>query len=83
MPLSKAAAKRASFAQLSLFVLISGLPPSHAATNVVSNTSDSGPGSLRQAILDSNNSGGGDTIIFSNTLSGTITLRSGELVLLC
>lgn len=36
-----------------------------AATFVVSNTNDSGPGSLRQAILDANARSGGDTIIFS------------------
>jgi hypothetical protein len=46
---------------------------------VVSNTSDSGPGSLRQALLDAQN---GDTITFD--ISGnpnTISLTSGELVI--
>src|SRR5688572_938598 len=45
-----------------------------AATYFVTNTSDSGAGSLRQAILDANASGGGD-IVFSNT-TGTVTLLS-------
>ena len=41
----------------------------------VTNTNDSGPGSLRQAIVDAND---GDTINFSVT--GTIGLTSGELL---
>src|SRR5438093_9817982 len=40
----------------------------------VTTVDDSGPGSLRQAILDANAVGGG-TITFSNT-TGTITLSS-------
>ncbi len=50
-----------------------------AASFTVTTTSDSGAGSLRQAILSSSS---GDTINFTNTLSGaTITLTSGELAL--
>src|SRR6185436_4345333 len=45
-----------------------------AASFSVTNVSDSGAGSLRQAILDANSSGGGD-IVFSNT-TGTISLAS-------
>src|SRR5262245_15535561 len=41
----------------------------------VSNTNDSGPGSLHQALTDANDS---DTIEFAVT--GTITLTSGELL---
>ncbi len=43
----------------------------------VTNTNDSGPGSLRQAILDASS---GDTITFAPSL-GTITLINGELVI--
>ena len=44
---------------------------------LVTNTSDSGAGSLRQALIDANN---GDTIRFDPSLNGqTITLTSGEL----
>src|SRR5262249_7773423 len=44
----------------------------------VTNTNDSGPGSLRQALADAND---GDTIQFDPALNGqTITLTSGELV---
>jgi hypothetical protein len=52
------------------------LSSNHAATITVTNTNDSGPGSLRQALADANN---GDTVNFSVT--GTITLTSGELLL--
>jgi hypothetical protein len=47
----------------------------NAATVTVTNTNDSGPGSIRQAIT---NAAPGDTINFSVT--GTITLTSGQLV---
>src|SRR5947209_6149575 len=46
-----------------------------ATTITVTNTNDSGPGSLRQALIDVND---GDTINFAVT--GTITLTSGELL---
>jgi hypothetical protein len=47
----------------------------YAETITVTNTNDSGPGSLRQALADAND---GDTINF--TVTGTIALTSGELV---
>ena len=47
-----------------------------AATLTVTSSGDSGPGTLRQAILDASSSGG-DTIKFD--LTGTITLTSGQL----
>ncbi|MBE2293529.1 MAG: hypothetical protein IAF00_01215, partial [Phycisphaerales bacterium] len=43
-----------------------------AATFIVSNTADSGMGSLRQAILDANGVAGNDTIVFD--VGGTISL---------
>jgi hypothetical protein len=53
--------------------------PLLANTLTVVNTNDSGPGSLRQALLDAS---AGDTIEFSSALYGqTITLTSGELVI--
>ncbi|MEM7394501.1 MAG: hypothetical protein AAF492_19380 [Verrucomicrobiota bacterium] len=48
-----------------------------AATFVVSSLSDSGPGTLRQAMADASASGTDDTITFS--LNGLITLTSGSL----
>src|SRR5438093_7741809 len=47
----------------------------HADIITVTNTNDSGPGSLRQALADVND---GDTIDFAVT--GTIALTSGGLV---
>ncbi len=51
---------------------------------VVSNTDDSGPGSLRQAILDANAQSGANDITFDPTAFATpqtITLTSGQLEL--
>jgi hypothetical protein len=51
--------------------------PAQATTFPVTNTNDSGEGSLRQAISDANASAGEDTINFDPSLSGqTITLGS-------
>src|SRR5262245_51513035 len=61
--------------QLLLFGLITLIGgKAEAVTNVVTTLTDGGPGSLRQAILDANASGGG-TILFSN-VSGKIRLGS-------
>ena len=49
------------------------------STYLVSNTSDSGPGSLRQAIDQANANPGPDTITFAAGMSGTIALTSGQL----
>ncbi|MFY9569896.1 MAG: hypothetical protein WAV20_00680, partial [Blastocatellia bacterium] len=50
-----------------------------STTFTVMNTGDSGPGSLRQAIINANTNLGADTIIFQGGLTGTITLTSGQL----
>jgi hypothetical protein len=51
----------------------------YATTITVTNTNDSGPGSLRQALVDSQD---GDTIDFDPSLKGqTISLTSAELVI--
>jgi hypothetical protein len=52
--------------------------PAGAVTFQVTNTNDSGPGSLRQAVMDANLAPGPDAISFAVT--GTITLTSGALV---
>jgi hypothetical protein len=59
-----------------LLVLISP-HPSLAATFTVTTLADSGPGSLRQAVLDANAAAGQDLVDI--TVSGTITLTSGEI----
>ena len=51
------------------------------AAFVVTNLNDSGPGSLRQMVLDANAAAGPDTIDFAAGLAGTLTLTTGELVL--
>ena len=50
-----------------------------AASFLVTNLNDSGPGSLRQAVLDANASPGYDAINFQLGLAGTIILNSGKL----
>ena len=46
---------------------------------VVTNSSDAGPGSLRQAIIDANAAAGADSIVFDPSLSGgLVTLATGE-----
>ncbi len=52
-------------------LVVTGSTPAHAATFTVTNTADSGVGSLRQAILDANALVGADTI---NLPAGTYTL---------
>ena len=63
---------RFAIVSILVFATIVGL---QAGTITVSNTNDSGPGSLRQALADAND---GDTITFAVT--GTIGLASGELL---
>ncbi|HEX3129596.1 MAG TPA: IPTL-CTERM sorting domain-containing protein [Thermoanaerobaculia bacterium] len=48
-------------------------------TFLVTTLADSGPGSLRQAVLDANSATGADEVVF--TVSGTITLTSGEVAI--
>jgi hypothetical protein len=50
-----------------------------AAVFNVTNLNDSGPGSLRQAIIDANTAAGPDQVTFQAALSGTITLTTGQL----
>jgi len=54
---------------------------SRAVNLLVYSNTDSGPGSLRQRIADNASLGGGNTIIFSNVVAGTITLTTGELLI--
>ncbi len=50
------------------------------ATFTVINLSDSGVGSLRQAVLDSEANTTADTIVFAKNLTGNIVLTTGQLV---
>ena len=49
------------------------------STFLVTTTADNGAGSLRSALLAANAVSGADTILFSSSVHGTITLTSGEL----
>jgi hypothetical protein len=60
-----------------LCAAVASLQIVHAATITVTSTSDSGTGSLRQAIADAVDNR--DTIDFNLTYPATITLTSGEL----
>jgi len=59
-----------------LCAVITSVQILHAATIIVMNTNDGGAGSLRQALTDVND---GDTINFDPSVTGSITLTSGEL----
>lgn len=59
---------------VTLLGLSNTLPDARALTYIVTNTDASGPGSLRQAILDANSNAGYDTIHFAPGLNGTIVL---------
>ena len=53
--------------------------PAHAATIQVTNTDDSGPGSLREALAQAQATDADDQITFAPSVTGTILLTSGEL----
>src|SRR5437660_3069362 len=67
---------RATTCAIGVLLLCAVASPVHATTITVTNTNDSGPGSLRQALAAAND---GDTITFAVT--GAINLTSGELVI--
>jgi hypothetical protein len=65
--------------RIAAFFVVLGLalaPVGQAGTFSVTTLGDSGPGSLRQAILDANAASGADTIRFSSSLTGTIPLAT-------
>src|SRR6476646_7807670 len=63
-----------NFVIIGVLLLCVFVTAAHAATITVTNTNDSGPGSLRQALAVAHD---GDSITFA--VSGTITLTSGGL----
>jgi hypothetical protein len=61
---------------LAVGAVLAGAGPAAAATFTVTNTNDSGPGSLRQALIDANAAAGADDIVFTVTPPATISLLS-------
>ncbi|MBU1669536.1 MAG: right-handed parallel beta-helix repeat-containing protein [Actinobacteria bacterium] len=59
---------------LAVTAIVAHPPTAHAATYLVTNTDNSGPGSLRQAIDDANSNPGEDTINFDIPGSGPHTI---------
>jgi hypothetical protein len=71
---------RTSLTGLIAMIMAFGAARTSLAINLlVYNNNNSGAGSLRQAITDNHGLAGGNTIVFSNIVTGTITLTSGEL----
>jgi predicted outer membrane repeat protein len=67
------------FVIIGVLLLCVFVTAAHAGTITVTNTNDSGPGSLRQALADAND---GDTINFDQALNGqAIGITSAELVI--
>ena len=87
-PLSKWVRVRALFTTFAFFILLLAAQQVSAATITVSNTADSGAGSLRQAVADANGTPADDTINFAIPLTDpncdasgvcTITLTGGVI----
>lgn len=76
-------AKKSIFRMFSVLLIVTSMltqvTPARAATISVTNTSNSGSGSLRQAILDATS--GSDIITFNSSLSGMTIQLSSELPL--
>lgn len=68
-------------AGLSLGAALGASTGAEAASFTVTNLSDSGGGSLRQAVLDANAAAGADTIVFQSKLTGTIGVTGGQLAI--
>ena len=64
---------------LGLVAFLGAVAPLQGATFTVTNTNDSGAGSLRQAISEAVTNPGDDEVVFDSTVSGTIVLTSGPL----
>jgi hypothetical protein len=64
-------------------IMISGMRSAGAMDIPVANNADSDNSTLRQAIQLNESLGGGNTVVFSNIVTGTITLTNvlGELLI--
>jgi hypothetical protein len=74
-------ARKAAAAAAAVGAFALAAPASSSAANfVVTDSGDAGPNTLRQAVIDSNANTEDDTITFDSSITGTITLTSGPLV---
>jgi hypothetical protein len=69
-------ARGLSSGALAVGAVLAGAAPAAAATFTVTNTNDSGPGSLRQALIDANAAAGADDIAFTVVAPATVSLLS-------
>ena len=68
--------KVAAGAGLGIGAALGASATAQAADYTVTNLNDSGPGSLRQALLDANANPGADRVLFQSTLTGQLTVSS-------
>ena len=73
---AQAAARGLSSGALAVGAVLAGGGSAAAATFTVTNTNDTGPGSLRQALIDANAAAGADDIAFTVVPPATISLLS-------
>ncbi len=78
--------KHLQFALVALIIVLglAATQKASAAVFTVTNTNDSGAGSLRQAVLDANVNNSDDTIVFDSTIFNTpqvIVFTSGDLII--
>jgi Ca2+-binding RTX toxin-like protein len=64
---------------IAILISLAAAAPARAADFTVTNLSDAGSGSLRQALADATASAASDRVLFAPGLTGTITLTSAEL----
>ena len=79
--LTKQATPARTALAVALLLALGITTPAYATNYVVSDAGDSGPGTLRQAVLDANAATGPHTISFSLPAGSTITLTAGQLAL--
>ena len=76
--------KSSFFRAVAIFLLPLALlilaPVTHGATFTVINTNDSGAGSLRQAVIDSNNAASSDEIVFSSFFNSAQTIQLNSAI---
>jgi hypothetical protein len=73
---TRGTARNLASGALTVGAVLTGAVPAGAATFTVTNTNDSGPGSLRQAVTGANAAAGADDVVFAVAPPATISLLS-------